>query len=249
MPMVHRIDKARFEPAYAQLATILRKQIAEGQYLPGDKIPSESSISKEYGVSLMTVRQAIGVLTERGLLERIQGSGTFVKPLNLSESRFELDGLREIFEDTKTVQVKVLQLTLERADAKTAEKLRLSQGGRVILIRRLLLRRAKPLMFHEGRVRCDPTRPLVESELNIGPLSELFTGQSGGAAKKGELAMIPAILTDTEAHLLGHQVGSPAFRLEYVVYDFDDVPFGWGWFLAPPQVLKLKTLLGLWELR
>ena len=178
--MVHRIDKGRFEPAYAQLATILRQQIAEGLYPPGERIPSESSISKEYGVSPMTVRQAIGVLTEQGLLERIQGSGTFVKPLNLSESRFELDSLREIFEDTGTVQVKVLQLTLEKADAKTAEKLRLSPGVRVILVRRLLLRRARPLMFHEGRVRCDPTRPLVESELNIGPLSELFTGQSGG---------------------------------------------------------------------
>jgi GntR family transcriptional regulator len=249
MPMAQRIDKGRFEPAYAQLATILRKQIAEGLYPPGEKIPSESAISKEYGVSPMTVRQAIGVLTEQGILERIQGSGTFVKPLNLTESRFELDSLREIFEDTETVQVKVLQLALERADAKTAEKLRLSPGVRVILIQRLLLRGVRPLMFHEGRVRCDPTRPLVESELSIGPLSELFTGQSGGAAKKGELAMIPAILADTEARVLGHAVGSPAFRLEYVVYDFDDVPFGWGWFLAPPDVLKLKTRLGLWELR
>jgi GntR family transcriptional regulator len=247
--MSHRIDKARFEPAYAQLATILRKQIAEGLYPPGDKIPSESSISKEYGVALMTVRQAIGVLTEQGLLERIQGTGTFVKPLNLTESRFELDSLREIFEDPEMTQVKVLQLTLARADEKTADKLRLSQGTRVILIRRLLLRGAVPLMFHEGRVRCDPTRPVVEAELNLGPLSELFTGQSGGAAKKGELAMIPAVLAEEEARLLGHPAGTPAFRLEYVVYGFDDVPFGWGWFLAPPDVLKLKTRLGLWELR
>ncbi len=211
--MPHRIDKGRFEPAYAQLATILRRQIAEGLYPPGDRIPSESSMSKEYGVSPMTVRQAIGVLTEQGLLERIQGSGTFVKPLNLTESRFELDGLRDIFEDVETTQVKVLQLTLERADVKTAEKLRLSPGVRVILIRRLLLRGLRPVMFHEGRVRCDPTRPLVEAELNIGPLSELFTGQSGGAAKKGELGMIPASLADTEARQLGYPVGYSGFSL------------------------------------
>ena len=247
--MAHRIDKDRFEPAYAQLATILRQQIAEGLYPPGDRIPSESSISKEYGVSTMTVRQAIGVLTEQGLLDRVQGSGTFVKPLNLAESRFELDSLREIFEDKETTQVKMLQLTLERADANTAEKLDISVGVRVILIRRLLLRASRPVMFHEGRVRCDPTRPVVEAELNMGPLSELFTGQNGGATKKGELAMIPAILAEEEAGLLGQPVGTPAFRLEYVVYDFDDAPFGWGWFLAPPDVLKLKTRLGLWEAR
>jgi GntR family transcriptional regulator len=246
--MPNRIDKGRFEPAYAQLATILRNQIAEGLYPPGDRIPSESFISKTYGVSPMTVRQAIGVLTEQGLLKRIQGSGTFVKPLNLSESRFELDSLREIFENPEMTKVRVLELTLARADADTAKRLRLSPGVRVILIRRLLLRGGRPAMFHEGRIRCDPTRPVVEAELNIGPLSELFTGQSGGAAKKGELEMIPATLGEQEARLLGYPEGSPAFRLEYVVYDFDDVPFGWGWFVAPPDVLKLKTRLGLWEL-
>jgi GntR family transcriptional regulator len=247
--MPHRIDKDRFEPAYAQLATILRKQIAEGLYPPGDKIPSESSISKQYGVAPMTVRQAIGVLTEQGLLERIQGSGTFVKPLDLTESRFELDSLREIFEDQETTQVKVLQLTLGKADEMTAKKLRLSAGVRVIVIRRLLLGGKNPFLFHLGRVRCYPPRPVVEAELNIGPLSELFTGQSGGEAKKGELAMIPAILAETEAKLLGYPAGTPAFRMEYIVYDFDDIPFGWGWFLAPPDVLKLKTRLGLWEQR
>jgi GntR family transcriptional regulator len=247
--MALRIDKGRFEPAYAQLAKILRKQIAEGVYQPGHKIPSESSISKTYGVSPMTVRQAIGVLTEQGILERIQGSGTFVKPLNLTESRFELDCLGEIFQDPETTKVRVLDLALTRADEETADKLRLSVGVRVILIRRLLLRRERPVMFHEGRVRCDPTQPVVEAELNLGPLSELFTGQSGGAAKKGELSMFPAILAEQEAALLGYPAGTPAFRLEYVVYGFDDVPFGWGWFLAPPDVLQMKTRLGLWDMR
>jgi GntR family transcriptional regulator len=245
--MPERIDKDRFEPAYAQLATILRKKIAEGVYPPGDRIPSESSISKTYGVSPMTVRQAIGVLTEQGLLDRIQGSGTFVKPLNITESRFELDTLRDIFQDPDGTKVKVLQLTLAKADPMTAAKLHLPVDSRVILIRRLLLRAAKPVMYHEGHVRCDPTRPVVEAELNIGPLSELFTGQSGGTAKKGELEMIPAILGEVEAGPLNLPVGAPAFRLEYIVYDFDDIPFGWGWFVAPPEVLRLKTQLGLWE--
>lgn len=245
--MRQRIDKDRFEPAYAQLAAILRGQIAEGVYPPGEKIPSESSMSKTYGVSAMTVRQAIGVLTEQGLLERVQGSGTFVKTLNLTESRFELDSLREIFQDHEGTQVKVLQLTLTQADSNVATKLGLTLGARVILIRRLLLRSGRPVMFHEGHVRYDATQPLVEAELNIGPLSQLFNGQSGGVAKKGELEMIPTVLDEAQAGLLGRPVGTPAFRLEYVVYDFHDVPFGWGWFVAPPEVLRLRTQLGLWE--
>jgi GntR family transcriptional regulator len=73
--MPDRISKDRFEPAYAQLARILRRQIAGGVYPPGEKIPSEPSISKQYGLSIMTVGQAIGVLTEQGLLERFEAPG------------------------------------------------------------------------------------------------------------------------------------------------------------------------------
>ena len=96
--MPDQINKDRFEPAYAQLAAIIRRQIAGGIYPPGEKIPSESSISKQYGLSTMTVRQAVGVLIDQGLVVRVQGSGTFVKPLALTESRFDLDSIKQIFQ-------------------------------------------------------------------------------------------------------------------------------------------------------
>lgn len=246
MAIPDRIDKDRFEPAYAQLAAILRRQIAGGVYPPGGRIPSEASISRQYGLSVMTVRQAIGVLTEQGLIERIQGCGTFVKAVTLAGSRFDLDSIKEIFEDPARTRVKVLRMSPERADAKTAEMLGLPIGGRIILIRRLLLRDNRPAMFHEGRIRCDFTRPFVEAELSVGPLSDLFSGQSG-VAKKGELTVIPTVIDDEEAGFLNQPAGTPVFRLEYLVYDFDDIPFGWGWFTAAPETLTLKTKLGLWD--
>ena len=63
--MPNRINKDHFEPAYAQLAAILRRQIAAGVYPPGQKIPSESAISKEYRIAPMTVRQRSGYLRSR----------------------------------------------------------------------------------------------------------------------------------------------------------------------------------------
>jgi GntR family transcriptional regulator len=245
--MPDQINKYLSEPAYSQLATILRRQIADGMYPPGGRIPSESTISRQHGISIMTVRQAISLLLEQGLVERVQGSGTFVKRLTLTESRFDLDSVRDIFRDPERTRVKVLSIKLERADQKTAEFLQLPGGERVIVIRRLLLRDDLPIMFHEGRIRCDPSRPLVEAELSLGPLSELFNGHSGSEAKKGELTAIPTVLNEEEAVLLKQPAGTPVFRLEYVVHDFQDVPFGWGWFTTAPGTLTLKARLGLWD--
>ncbi len=241
------IDKERFEPAYAQLAAIILRKIAEAVYPPGTKIPSESYLSKKYGLSTMTVRQAIGVLSEQGILERVHGSGTFVKRLKFVEALFDLNGLRDIFQDQEHNQVKVLDIRLERSDPETAEKLQLPPKARVILIRRLLLRDGVPVVILEGRIRCDPLRPLVETELGLGPLSDLFSSVGGASAKKGELSLRPVVLGEEDAALLDRPVGSPTFRLEYLVYDFEDAPFGWGCVTAVPEVVNLNTRVGLWN--
>jgi GntR family transcriptional regulator len=245
--MSNRIDRGRIEPAYSQLAAILRRRISEGVYPPGEKIPSEFVMSKEYGLSLMTVRQAIGVLTRQGLLERLHGTGTFVKSLKLTECRFTLDRLEEIFKDDQRTRVKILELSLVRADAETAEVLCIQEGSRAILIRRLLSSCGRPILLHRGHVRCEPTRPLVEAELGLGPFSDLFNGSGGETAKKGALTLVPSLLGGEESVLLGSPPGAPAFRMDYVVYDFDDVPFGCGSFTALSDTLQLKTKLGLWE--
>lgn len=247
LAMHEHIDKDRSEPAYSQLAAIILRQIAEGIYPPGTKIPSESHLSKQYALSVMTVRQAIGVLSEQGILERVHGTGTFVKRLKFVETQFDLNSLRNIFQDPQHNEVKVLDIRLERSDQETAEKLQLSSGARVILIRRLLLRDGTPLIVLEGRIRCDPRRPVVETEMGLGPLSEFFSSAGGGSAKKGELWLLPVVLGEEEAALLCRPVGTPTHRMEYVVYDFDDVPFGWGSLTAAPGVINLKTTVGLWN--
>ena len=65
-------------PLYYQLATLLREKIVSRFYRPGDQLPSEAVLVKEYGLSRMTVRQARGSLEGEGLLRREAGRGTFV---------------------------------------------------------------------------------------------------------------------------------------------------------------------------
>jgi DNA-binding GntR family transcriptional regulator len=66
-------------PLYTQLADILREMIASGELQPRSLLPSESSLQQEQGVARGTVRTAIGILRDEGLVVTISGRGTFVR--------------------------------------------------------------------------------------------------------------------------------------------------------------------------
>jgi GntR family transcriptional regulator len=67
-------------PVHKQLTRVLESRIRNALYLPGELIPSESKLCEEFGVSRITVRQALSDLVVRGLLVRHQGRGTAVSP-------------------------------------------------------------------------------------------------------------------------------------------------------------------------
>jgi DNA-binding GntR family transcriptional regulator len=71
------VDQRDPTPLYQQLATILRNQIASGKIT--DKLPSESYLQQQHGVARGTVRKAIEILTEEGLVYTIAARGTFVR--------------------------------------------------------------------------------------------------------------------------------------------------------------------------
>lgn len=80
-------------PYYVQLSAIIRKQIANGSLKIDDKLPTLKQLVVTYGVSPMTVRQAIAGLVKEGLLSATRGRGTFVTaiPNSLSSVPFELN--------------------------------------------------------------------------------------------------------------------------------------------------------------
>ena len=72
------IDHGAPLPPYRQLAAILVARIARGDWQPGRAIPSEARLVQEYGLARSTVRRAIAVLVEEGVLFVVPQRGTFV---------------------------------------------------------------------------------------------------------------------------------------------------------------------------
>jgi len=65
-------------PRFMQLTDLLQREILGGQYLPGDRLPPESQLAAELGVAVGTLRKALAELESRSVVERRQGSGTYV---------------------------------------------------------------------------------------------------------------------------------------------------------------------------
>jgi DNA-binding GntR family transcriptional regulator len=73
------IDHGGPEYLYLQLAALLREQIRSGELAPRSRVPSLTDLAAEHGVADMTVRKALRVLIDEGLIETRPGRGTFVK--------------------------------------------------------------------------------------------------------------------------------------------------------------------------
>jgi DNA-binding GntR family transcriptional regulator len=238
------IDRTSYEPAYAQLVRILLEQIAAGVFRPGDQLPSEAQLCERYGVSPMTVRRVINILVDQGVVIAEQGRGTFVKPLELGTATFDLDRLRQLFHEGQST-VKLLEARITSATERTARKLDIQIGGRTVFIRRLIFRDEEPILLHREHVIYDPTRPIVEAEMEVTALRGLFSGGGGSDLKRGDLAIDVTKLTVEEAALLHSTIGIPAFRLEHIFYDFNDQPVSWGWFICSGDHLRFTATIGV----
>jgi GntR family transcriptional regulator len=82
---------AQSKPAYLQIADDIRQRILDGDLQAGDKLPTESDLMAEYGVSRIVIRGATNVLKNEGLVTKQQGSGTFVREQRPLRKRLSVD--------------------------------------------------------------------------------------------------------------------------------------------------------------
>ncbi len=237
------IVREAYEPAYVQLADILRDRIAEGEFRAGDRLPTEGELIRAYGLSPVTVRRAIKILVDEGAVSATRGRGTFVEAASIASASFDLASFRAVLADP-AVRVRILSARVLPASRRVARMLELGEGDRVISIRRLLHRDGQPLLFHRESLTYDPRRPVVEMELGVTALRDLFEGGGQVGPKRGHLSLIATTLRPGEAEPLAARVGEAAFLLEHHFFGFDDRPLSWGVFVCRAGLLTFETTVG-----
>ncbi len=133
-----KIDKSSPIPIYHQLYEILKSEIKNGIFKAGAYLPSENSLARSYGVSRLTVRQALSELLEEGFVEKYRGKGTLVKEPKNIENLTELKGFTdEARMSGQSSSSIVLENKLVDAPSIVIEKLNLPAGSKMILLKRL----------------------------------------------------------------------------------------------------------------
>ncbi len=155
------IDKSSPIPIYHQLYEILKSGIEEGVFEAGSYLPSENTLARSYGVSRLTVRQALSELLQEGLIEKHRGRGTIVKEPknveNLTELRGFTDEARISGQSSSSI---VLENKLTDAPSVVMEKLDLPAGSKMILLKRLRLLDGIPYAVESAYVN-----PAVDTRL------------------------------------------------------------------------------------
>lgn len=92
-------DRSRV-PLYIQVASVMRRRIETKHWRPGEKISTLVELEREFEVARVTIRQAIDILREEGLLHSQQGRGTFVAETPISRYWFKLATSWDVLVDT-----------------------------------------------------------------------------------------------------------------------------------------------------
>ncbi|TCT02583.1 phosphonate metabolism transcriptional regulator PhnF [Aquabacter spiritensis] len=214
---------------WKQIAARLEWQIAAGQYPAGARLPVESELSLRFGVNRHTVRRALAVLAEKGLIEATAGRGTFVKepPIRYPigpRTRFSeivSAGGREPFGRCLGSQV-------EPADAEVARELGLTEGTSVLCIESMHEADSVPISFGRAYFPLDRCRDLDLVYSATGSLTRALATLGIQDYRRRETRISARAANEREVDVLSLTPGRSVLVLERVDVELDGTPLQWG---------------------
>ena len=207
-------------PLYYVVASDLRNKISEGVWPPESRLPNETELCRRYGVSRITIRHAVSILVNEGLVLRTQGSGTFVRSATITAGS---RGLSSFSEEMSVLGVKsggkVLSQTVVHASLETAAALAVTEGAPLLELRRLRTGDGEPIGIQTAYLPLERFPGLGDEDLENVSLYSMLQVNYG-------VALLEAIETfrigktgAAEARLLGVTPQSPAFLVERRTFD------------------------------
>jgi GntR family transcriptional regulator len=224
--MNRAIDKSNPIPLYLQLANWLEGQISSGSLRVGSQLPSENSLAAELELNRNTIRQAISLLVQKGLVEKQKGLGTFVRREVGLHPIHDLGTMTSFVDDFDVAHVEIENVVLSkgqaRASAELAKKLMIQPGDAVVRLERLRLADRTPFVLEIGYYPFDGFRRLLEADLT-GSMYQLLLDEFNADLHHSVQTLRAVRPTKDIALKLGISKSIPCVFLESLAYTSKDV--------------------------
>lgn len=212
------------KPAYQQIFDSLLEQIEDGLFQPGSKLPSERALSRQLGVSRMTVRQALNALVQQGLAYRIQGSGTYVAEPKIEHHVDTLTSFSvSMSAHGLTPATKLLSIEKIRANKIFSEVLGLNVGQMIWHIHRLRIDREIPIGLEYSYFPLNLVPDLDQHDLEQRSIYEILETEYQIQISSALQSFEPVVSNEYEQGLLNVPLGSPLMMVSRISYDAENV--------------------------
>ncbi|MTV37219.1 GntR family transcriptional regulator [Duganella radicis] len=212
-------------PLYTQVKENLRERILDGTYPAHAKLPAESELSTIFGVSRITVRQALSDLQKEGVIFKIPGKGTFVAKPKAFQQLTQLEGFGEAM--SRMGYEIYNQVTSHKTIAATphvAQQLQVAVGTEVTEIKRIRHLNREPVSLEVTYLAQDIGERLAREDLATRDIFLILENDYGIPLGRADLQVDAILADDTLAHALRVQQGSAVLRIERLTHRADGAP-------------------------
>jgi len=212
---------AERQPKYLRIYTELQDRISSGRWPAGTALPAQRELADEFGVSIMTLRQALQLLADEGLIDARHGSGTYVA----ARYAYDLGHLRSFASDlaAQGAQISTRLLAAQTVVPPDQVGARLGGPAEVLALRRLQLVGGRPVIVQTSYLPAALVRELQPGELGHRGLYAVLADLGLTVARADE-AITPTTLGPADARDLDRPEGSPALLSHRVSFTLDGTP-------------------------
>ncbi len=206
----------RSVPLYYQLATLLSEKIVSQELRTGDRLPTEVELVEEYGISRITVRQALRILEEEGLIRREVGRGTFVTEYRPFTGALKVEGSLADVISLGQNPVKVLEVSTVKAGPDDAALMGIEVGSQIVRAVRIRLLHGEPYSHIVNDLPYDIGKRLTRADWK-GVVLRTIEEKLKIPLRDAEQTVRASLADARLARLLNTRVGAPLLAVERVV--------------------------------
>ncbi len=212
-------------PLYLQIAEALVSRIEAGELAPGDQLPSERHLSQTLGVNRTTLRRALHILEQRGLLERRQGEGTFVTQPKLERQAAQVYRFtRRISARGLQPGARLIQFEQRLAPAPLARLLAIPVSAPLYHLVRLRTINNQPVLIERYAIPAARAPDLERFDLQTRSVLEVLAQEYGVVIQRARQSLEPVLAGPWEAELLAVEPGAPLMLETRLSFDAQGRP-------------------------